>query len=373
MKKCSALTVFLAILLLLPLCLPFTATAEGPSGVTADAYMLMEAQDRHTVAEANSSARLPPASTTKILTCLVALEHADSSETVTVSENADRTEGSSAYLRAGEKISVKDLLYCLMLSSANDAAIALAEHIAGSVEAFAELMNEKAQSLGLLDSHFTNPHGLDDEEHYVSARDLAVLTCAALQNDRFAQIVSTKRYDTSTEPERQLINHNRLLFTLNGCIGVKTGYTVRSGRCLVSACRREDTVLVCVTLGCHDDWAAHARLYDYGFSTVKRYTVQPFEFSLPLVGCDRSSVLCSCGGGSLLADAGGELTLETICPHMLFPPLQKGEKVGEVRVLLDGRQVALLPLTAGEDIPEPMRERMFSRFLRWLRRLFGKR
>ena len=182
------------------------------------------------------------------------------------------------YLREGEKLSVRELLYGLLLHSGNDAATALACHIAGSEAEFARLMNEKAAELGMENSSFENPHGLDGEARHASARDMALLTAAALDNALFCEIVATKEISLAG---RSFKNHNKLLWNCEGVIGVKTGYTKAAGRTLVSACAREGSTLICVTLCDGDDWNDHSRLYDWAFENFSRETVASAELSLP--------------------------------------------------------------------------------------------
>ena len=367
-----------ALSLLLIFCLTFAGTlpcaAIGPTRpeVFAGAFVLMEKDDRYILAANGENARMAPASTTKIMTALIALERCAPDETVVVSRAAANTEGSSAYLRQGEKIRAGDLLYCLMLASANDAATALAEHIAGNIEAFAALMNEKAAALGLKNTHFQNPHGLNAEGHYSSALDLALLAAAALDNDDFARIVSTKRTVIGEGTfSRTLVNHNRLLFSLEGCIGVKTGYTVNAGRCLVSACKKNGATVICVTLSCRDDWDTHALLYDYAFSRVKRVTVEERFFSLPLVGGEKETVEVRAQGYSVLTSADALVETQVVCPHLLFPDLENGETVGEVIVYLDGKETARLPVYACEQARAAEKRGFFLRLIDALKGLFN--
>ena len=203
------------------------------------------------------------ASTTKIMTALVICEAGDLDRTVVIPPEAVGIEGSSMYLKAGEVLSVHELLYGLMLRSGNDAAVALALADSGSISAFAMRMNEKAAVLGLKNTHYANPHGLDSEENYSTALDLARLTRFALQNPDFAQLVSTK---SVTIGDRVLTNHNKLLWQYSGAIGVKTGYTRTAGRILVGAAERDGRRLIAVTIADPNDWADHAALFDYGFS-----------------------------------------------------------------------------------------------------------
>ena len=327
----------------------FPAHAVEKPSISAASFVLMEKDSFTVVAGENIYQPQAPASTTKIMTCLVVLRECNLSDTVVVPSEAVGVEGSSAYLRKGEHLTVEELLLCLMLASANDAAVALAIHTAGSVERFVMRMNTLADHLGLSSAHFTNPHGLYQEEHQISAYDMALLTAYALQNDDFCAIVSTKNVTVGTgEQRRSLTNHNRLLFTLEGCIGVKTGYTIAAGRCLVSACTRENTTLIAVTFGCHDDWASHEELFEYGFSSVKRLSFQGYTATLPIAGTDKTIEVYA-ADYSLLSTPEGVLDYQVYCPHLVYPPFGRGDKVGFVSLLLDGKEVARLPiLTAGE-------------------------
>jgi len=206
------------------------------------------------VANKNMEMKLPMASTTKIVTALTVIQHCDNLDAlIQVDDSAIGVEGSSIYLRQGELISVRDLLYGLMLRSGNDSAVALACHIGGSVEEFANLMNETAKTAGANNSNFVTPHGLDHKDHYTTAHDLAKITSYALNNPIFKEIVSTKQHTvpaTNKSEKRYMSNKNKLLNTLDGCIGVKTGYTKKAGRCLVSATERGNETFVCVVLNC---------------------------------------------------------------------------------------------------------------------------
>lgn len=234
---------------------------------SAQAALLLDATEGRILFSQNASARLPMASTTKIMTAIVAIENMPTDYVVTVAKEAVGIEGSSIYLYAGEQITCLDLLYGLMLESGNDAAVALAIAVGGTEERFIMLMNEKAKELGLKDTRFSNPHGLPAENHFTSVADLARLTDYALQNELFAEIVSTKKM-TACEGTRYYVNHNRLLFSYEGMIGVKTGYTQASGRCLVTAARRYGRTLICVTLNDYYCSADHVRMLDSGFSST---------------------------------------------------------------------------------------------------------
>ncbi len=243
---------------------------SGRAGaISAQSAVVIDADTGETLLEQNADERLPMASTTKIMTALVALSEGELDRVYTVRPEYAAVEGSSMYLQAGEQLTLRDTLYGLMLESGNDAAVAIAGECGGQ-QAFVDKMNQKAAELGLKDTHFDNPNGLDGETHYTTAKELAMLTAAALHDPVFRQIVSTKNY---TAGQRVMSNHNRLLRTYEGAIGVKTGYTRRSGRCLVSAAERNGRTLVAVTLNDPDDWADHAAMLDEGFSRYQEVTL----------------------------------------------------------------------------------------------------
>lgn len=254
------------------LCLIFCiapAVAEALE-VSATAAVLMDADMGQVLYEKNGDRQMLIASTTKIMTALVVLEHAAPDDVITVTPD-HMAEGSSMYLRAGETVRVEELLYGLLLCSGNDAALALTE-CAGGLTPFVALMNEKAAALGMAHTSFANPNGLDADGHYSTARDMAVLAAAAVENPTFRRICSSR---SVTIGQRTMENHNRLLRQVEGCVGLKTGYTQAAGRTLVSCTERDGCRLVAVTLQDGNDWADHAALYDYGFRlTAPRRGVQ---------------------------------------------------------------------------------------------------
>ncbi len=221
---------------------------------SAKAMCVIDKDSKRVLYSKNENTSLPMASTTKVVTAITVIQNcSDLNEYIQVDDSAIGVEGTSIYLRKGEIIKVKDLLYGLMLRSGNDAATALAIHVGGSVESFADMMNNLAGLVGAKNSHFVNPHGLDNPKHYTSAYDLALITAYALNNPIFKEIVSTKTHtieETNLSDKRYLTNKNKLLSTLEGCCGVKTGYTSKAGRCLVSAIEREGATRVCVVLNC---------------------------------------------------------------------------------------------------------------------------
>ena len=330
-------------------CAVFPVRAEGifPS-VSAKSAILIDADSERVLLEKNACLRLPMASTTKIMTALVALERGDPDDTVTITADSVGIEGSSIYLTLGEELTLKELLYALLLASANDAATAIAIHISGSVDAFASLMNEKAAELSLTDTHFENPHGLDSKDHYTTAYDLARITAAALKNKTLAEIVSTYKYNISGN--RTLVNHNKLLRQYDGCIGVKTGYTKSDGRCLVSAARRDGMTLIAVTLSAPDDWRDHSAMLDYGFryyEAVRLCNQREVIITLPDVSKSGNTIECVAERGlALTLPRGGEIEKRVECPRFFWSTPKKGEVIGQIIYYRNGKEIAKIRLLA---------------------------
>lgn len=243
------------------ICMTVFSLCFGAWGYSAKSICLYDVDSKETVYGYNEAVPMEPASITKIVTAITALSLGDCEEVVTVDEKSAGTEGSSLYLKAGEKITLKDLLYGLMLHSGNDAANAIANYF--GYEDFIDEMNETARMAGAESSHFENPSGLHDDNHYVTAEDMAKITAYALENSVFKEIVSTKNAQISNNGNgsRYLKNHNKLLWMYDNAIGVKTGFTKSAGRTLVSAAEHDGRTLVCVTLNAPDDWNDHISLY----------------------------------------------------------------------------------------------------------------
>ena len=340
--------------LLLPLLLLLPVCASG-IGTSASAAILMDAESGRILYADNAQARMLIASTTKIMTAAVALEQGNLEDQYTVSAE-DLAEGSSMYLRAGETLSLEELLYGLMLASGNDAALAVARCVSGSVDAFVEEMNRKAADLGLENTSFANPSGLDAEEHYSSAEDLARLTAYALQNPDFVRIVSTR---SITIGERTLTNHNKLLSGYDGCIGVKTGYTKAAGRTLVSAARRDGQTLIAVTLRDGSDWQDHKALLDYGFTQYPRTVClsagQPLGEAAVKLGKTPTVTLTAADEIAYPLGAGEKTELSLTFRPLLTAPLPEGTAVGTAAVLLNGREIGRTEILLGADIAMELR------------------
>ncbi len=334
-------------------------TAVAEPSISAETAVLIDAFSGRVLYDRRMDAHMYPASTTKIMTAMLAVEEGDPQESVTVSENAAGQEGSSVYLEAGEKISMKDLLYGMMLRSGNDAATAVAEAIGGDTETFAAMMNERAASLGLRNSHFVNPSGLQNEDHYSSAYDLAMITREALKNDLFRQIVSSKTYQAQrqgAEAYKYFYNKNKTVFQYEGATGIKIGYTTAAGRCLVASAEREGTELIAVVLN-DPDWFEDAyRLLDYGFEAFRRVTVAKGERPLisaavmqgeqdvVRIGAD-SDIICLQPKGEV-----SDLGIIYDVPEAVKAPVSRWEPAGRMKIYSDGEYICSKDLYYLEDI-----------------------
>ena len=381
MKKWSLL--FVGFWMSLFLCV--SSVSVNALGVSAQYACVMDSLSGRVLYAKNAYARHSMASTTKIMTALVALENGDVSDVVTVSTNAAGTEGSSIYLKAGEKITLGDLLYGLMLESGNDAAIAIAEHIGGSVEKFAAMMNAKAREIGAKNTQFRNPNGLDEEGHFTTAYDLALISRAALRNPVFAEIVSTKRKTIQNGEEnygRVLSNHNKLLTLYSGCDGVKTGFTKKTGRCLVSAATKNHFQVIAVTLNAPDDWNDHMHMLHYAF---ERYKARPLVLkdmvikTIPVKNGEVADL-------ELLSDGEFYLTLEEKegldrvkleydVPSQIPAPVQKGTVLGKLKIYYEKALVKEIDLCAAADVSyvEPPKQSILEHIKQFIGQWFGKK
>lgn len=340
----------ITIWILVAACLSSVIPCQAAPTVSAAAYVLMDADSGRVLLAQNETAEKPIASTTKIMTALVALEQGRLTDTVTVKREHLR-EGSSMYLAEGERLTMEALLYGLMLPSGNDAAECIADWCGKGRERFVERMNEKASALGMTHTSFANPSGLDAEGHYSCAIDMARLMAYAMQNPTFAQIVSAENAMVGT---RSMGNHNKLLGVFEGCIGGKTGYTNAAGRTLVTCVERDGLRLVVVTLHDSSDWEDHKALYEYGFSTYH---------SEPIIERGREYALAAVRGGALtyvrlraaecfyypLAE-GETPTLRVEAVKTLSAPVKAGQKCGKIVALLNGEELGSADLLAANDV-----------------------
>ncbi|MBQ6235859.1 MAG: D-alanyl-D-alanine carboxypeptidase [Clostridia bacterium] len=343
----------LAVLLCAALLLPHAAKAEQED-VPAQAAYLIEANSGRVLYAKNETARLPMASTTKIMTALLAVESGRLTETVTVPQEAVGTEGSSMHLRAGEQIPLSDLVYGLMLTSGNDAAVAIAYFLDGGTEAFADHMNARARALGLCDTHFVTPNGLHDPDHYTTAKDLALLGAAALENPFFAEIVRTQYRRTEGTNPHTLKNKNRLLWEYEGGVGVKTGYTKAAGKCLVFAAERGEMKLVGAILNCPTMWNTAKSMLDAGFRDyrVKTFLTRGAVFSVPVENGVKKGLSAAPIADILYptqTDGSETYSVETAF-DALTAPIRAGQQVGTVSLVRNGEIVKTVPAVACETV-----------------------
>ena len=344
----SFLSIFLLIGIFLSSSFSFFAKISHAESLYSSAVgsCLVESSTKRVLFEKNMNKKLPMASTTKIMTAITAIENCkDLDEKFEISPKAVGVEGTSLYLRKGDIYSTRELLYALMLISGNDASVAIAEHVAGSVSEFLTLMNEKAKEIGAKNSHFANTHGLDADGHYTTAYDLALITCYALNNDTFREIVSTKQIEiTNSKPDqdgtRYLRNKNKLLFRLDGCIGVKTGFTNKAGRCLVSAIERNGMRLVCVVLNCGPMFEESEKLLNFcadNYSLVDVTSLYNYDRKIKVLDGREKETTVGTKGKFIYPLSNYEqkkLRFLYILPETLTAPQKKGEEIGKIEVFL---------------------------------------
>ena len=341
------------------------AVMAGDLEVNAEAAVVMDADSGRLLYAQNPDKRLANASTTKIMTALLTLEQPDQDRYFTVDSDAIQVEGTTMGLQPGDSVTLHQLAAGMLLPSGNDAANAAAVEIAGSEEAFVRLMNQRAAELGLQNTQYRNPSGLDAEGHYSSARDLATLAAHALENEDFADIVSKQeiRMAFGNPPyNRSLYTTNKLLERYPYAIGVKTGYTDDAGLCLVTAAEKDGTRLIIVTLNGKDDVNTHMRLYEHFFPLLARVDLSGFTegLSVPVTGGTRDSVAAVPAAepeAALLEREYDELTREVELPQFVYAPVEAGQVLGEIRLLSGDKVVWQSALVADSDVPALTRER----------------
>lgn len=341
------------------------ARAAGPE-VSAQSAVVLTADTGTVLFEKDGHTPRPVASTTKIMTALLALEAAQErgDPLVDITQEMVAVEGSSMGLQAGDSISLTGLAAGMLLASGNDAANAAALYLDGSLESFAARMNQRAAALGMADTHFVTPSGLDGEDaqglgHLSTAYDMALLARAALEDQAFRQLCSSPSLAVEfAEPVKRVTytNHNKLLAQYQGCVGVKTGFTKEAGRCLVSAAERDGALLIAVTLNAPNDWQDHTALLDYGFSQVEPYQLAggDVRLTVPVVGSPVEVVsLRGSNGGEVTLPLGQGAQVERVVrvPKFLYAPVEAGEQVGEICWYLEGQLLGSAPLTAAGAAP----------------------
>lgn len=301
--------------------------------LSAESSILIDGNTGRILYENNAHKKMPIASTTKIMTALIALEKGNLNDKVRVSDESIGVEGSSIYLKTGEIITLQDLVYGLMLRSGNDAAVAIASHIGGSTEEFVSLMNEKANSIGALNTNFTNPNGLHDENHYSTAYNMVLITKEAFKKDEFANVVGSKSYVSNRYENNYFYNKNKTLWEYDGGNGVKTGYTTRSGRCLVSSANRNGMNLIAVSLNAGDWFNDNYKLLDYGFDNYKPFLIY-----------DQGQYLKKTS-----VDKGSRENIDLVTKKALFYPLKEGERE-RIKISVESLDNIELPIGKGEKV-----------------------
>ncbi len=365
-----------SIILVIIIC-SFVLPVRAEMAISAQSCILIEAMTGHVLYEKDPDMVMPMASTTKLFTALMIRECCRLDEIVTISQSAAGVEGSSSNLQAGERISVEQLLYALLLSSGNDAAEALAEHaFDGDRETFISYMNRRAGEMGLASTAFANPSGLPDETHYTTARELAQIGRFAHQDAVLSRIVATKNITFTTVDglTHSYSNHNSLLRMYDYATGMKTGFTKAAGRCLVSSASKDGIALICVTLRAPDDWQDHAQLLDYGFSKMaitKQADVDEIAVTVPVAGGVAGSVVATNSMPICLPNTQEGLTYEILhqTPAVVFAPIRKGQVLAKAEISCNGKAVATIDLCAVEDVA--LRSSVTKSFQMEWRRIFN--
>ncbi len=363
---------FLVVLCLFILFVPAARASENLT-VAAKGAVLIDGASGRVLFGQNENAQYPMASTTKVMTTLLALERSQPDEAVTAGKNAAGVTGTSMYLSEGETLSMEHMLYGLMLRSGNDAAVAVAEHIAGSAPAFAELMNARAAELDA-DAHFVNPHGLDADGHRTSALGLARIMREAMKNPAFRAITATKRKVVpwvGNEYSRVLENKNRLLTTYEGATGGKTGFTNKAGRCLVFSAEREGLELIGAVLNCPTWFDTATVMLDYGFDHFRlerAWDADAVIRAVPVVN-GTAEVVNAVAAQSLQAAVpiGGSVDVAVSLPATLDAPVRRGDVLGTASIKTGGDMIATCDLVAASDVEKVSLRAAFARLLRqWL-------
>lgn len=331
----------------------FTSKTEALE-VSAASAVVFVADSGEILYEKDAYKRRSMASTTKIMTAVIALESGRLDDVVTVNDGMIRVEGTSMGLQKGNRLTLRSLVSGMMLLSGNDAANAVAVFLGGSEEGFADMMNSKAISLGMRDTNFVTASGLDDDEHYTSAYDMALLTSYAMRNPDFRRLVSSKKGEVdyiSPAVTHTYYNHNRFLSMYEGACGVKTGFTKKSGRCLVTAVEKNGNLVIAVTLNASDDWNDHKKLYDYCFSEGKFSRItDTFDTLIRVTGSDKGSIIASAQYiPEIFTSEHVGVQTKIYTDKFLYAPVKKGKQVGFVRFYVDGVCVRETALIANED------------------------
>ncbi len=348
--------------------------AEPVPSVSAASSVVMNSDTGEILFENNAYEIRAMASTTKIMTALLTLEAGELDKRFTVDSMAIRVEGTSMGLREGDIVTRRALVYGMLLPSGNDAANAAAVSVSGSITEFAKLMNKRAKEIGMKNTNFVNPSGLDADGHYTTAYDMALLTKEALKNEEFRAVcrLETATLEYGNPPySRTLKNSNKLLYMYDGCIGVKTGFTDNARRCLVSAAEYDGMEIIAVTLSAPDDWNDHAKMLDYGFSKITPYNVGLRAFSVPVIGGDAESIAVNPSEECIIGLSESEknnIKVKYYLPAFVYAGIESGESIGRAEIYCGDELVECVSLEAGEDcnISGEKDGNIFESFFEWL-------
>lgn len=347
-------------------------SVQAESDVSAKAYILYEPTTDTVIEGNNIDLMLPIASTTKIMSAYITLQQPDLEEKFVVNTEAIKTEGTSMGLRVGDQASLYDLTVGMLLPSGNDAANAAAVRISNSISGFAELMNQTAKEIGMNNTNFTNPSGLHDDEHYSTAYDMALLASVALQDESFKAICSSEsiRIEYGNPPySRTLSNHNKLLTMIEGCVGMKTGFTSTAGRCLVSAVERDGVTLICVTLNASDDWNTHIRLYNSGFESINLVQLECDNTKqIAVVGGTQNAIGTRIEGLPKVVDIALELVdIRYRLQPFYYAPIANGQYIGYADIYIDDYYLGWCKVVADDsvDVVEQPEKTFMQKILEW--------
>jgi D-alanyl-D-alanine carboxypeptidase/D-alanyl-D-alanine carboxypeptidase (penicillin-binding protein 5/6) len=349
----KAFVLFLVLLMSFPLMLNNYSAKEITT--SASASVLYCSNSDELLYENNANSQMKMASTTKIMTALITLEYAQRNNKVVTFTNEMIEEGSSMYLKVGEKVHLKDLCVGMLLPSGNDAATAAAIAIAGSKEKFAKLMNNRGKKIGMKNTNFVTPSGLDDDNHYSTAYDMALLMRECIKNKDFLEISGSKSKTVDfVNPKDKSVtyqNHNRLLSTYKYCIGGKTGYTMSAGRCLVTVAKKNNVTLIAVTLNDKNDWNDHMSMYEYGFSMVHKVRLKGQKIQQNLVGGEKDLTTLDIKDKVIYTTKeNSQVTSKIILPPFAYAPIKKGNKAGMVIYYLGNKEIDREYLIYNENV-----------------------
>lgn len=353
-----------------------SVSALESSDVSAECAVLISRQTGEVIFQKNAYEHHSMASTTKIMTSLLAAQSGKLHDEITVSKEMIQVEGTSMGLLPGDSVSLYELIYGMLLPSGNDAANVTAYYLGGNVENFAKKMNAKAKEIGMDNTNFVTPSGLDDKNHYSTAYDMALLGRYAVNDPVFRSVCSLKKVTLSygNPPyKRTLYNHNRLLESYKYALGIKTGFTKKSGRCLVSYAEKDGTGLVAVTLNAPNDWNDHKLMLDYGFSRLKRYVFKPeIPQTIDVVGGNVEKCKLCCAQFEYDSSEQRNPVQKLVVDKFAYAPIKKGDRLGEVKFYLDGKNIGSADIVAAEDIDVPEQKQEEKSFFQRIKERFLK-